>query len=576
MSEEKRNKLLNEAENHIGEGNTLEALLLLDEAAAVCGWEERFTFLLETAIEEAEELPSLLQQLPEPSAVAAEVKHFQGEVDEAYELLVEYVVDRQCYPLLQWMKNWSSKSDFYDKLTEDKCKILFRKMIGRFGGRGSGTKLAAIFQALYPLVENLVAQKEDDYEMLFYCSSILREGGNNERALEIAEEVFDKNPTWQLAVNLAYARREVGDIDGAKAAFETAARIEPDDDDAQVDLAVMLFDHNRPTEGFEVLNKVLARSPHHFCGFPVYCREVCKRDGDEQKFLELREFASQQRRGTSAFAYAHDCLKTLVSSAPVKRYLPAPEDASIKLLQTVLADTREKITISASCVEAPSVHLALKLATEARGFKLNYKRVESNDWKPNPLAPRRSHKDALWSYKNGEPTLLVEKPDIIVSEMIYSVASGPYHIDEWWDLCNTVARDIGPGAVNDLLGTMVHFDAYMPYPRPSWRWIQAVQVAAAMTLAQLEQHWECPSKETLIDLAQGPVDWVVNGAIVALCQLAKNQEEHRVEVIDVLWQLFEDLEKWHWCTYSTWLRHALLDILKLDSERAQRVRKFFA
>ena len=243
----------------------------------------------------------------------------------------------------------------------------------------------------------------------------------------------------------------------------------------------------------------------------------------------------------------------MVGAGPLIRYLPPAEDVSIKLLVSVLPETKEKVTITASTEEAPSVYLALKLATESRDFSLNYSQIQGETWTPNPLARRRPGEDVLWTFGNGKRELLVGTPDILVCEMVYSVASGPYHIDEWWDLCNTVARDIGPRAVNDLLGTMVHFDSQMPFPRPAWNWIQSVQVASAMTLAQLEPQWDCPSKNALLAVAEGPVDWVVNGAIVALLQLAKTQPDWRDRIAEIFQHLQEDAKHWSWCCYQRWI-----------------------
>ena len=574
MSGQDVEKLVERAQQCIEEGKTLAALLLLDEAAKSLGTQERFLFLLDTAIEEVEELAEVAQKIEPPSAVGAEIKAFQGTYAEAYEELAEFALATKSPHLLQWMKRWSAKKSFWDELTKEKAKLLFIKTIGRFGGRNLDA-LKPVFQALEPIAKQIVSKHCEDAEMLFYCSSILREGGRVEEALKLAEETYGQHQSWHLAVNLAYARRDVGDIDGAQEAFAEAERLEPKSDDVKVDLAVMLFDNGRAEEAFAVLEKVLLRSPQHFCGYPVYCREMCLRKGHESKFLELREFATQQGRGTSAFAYAQSCLKTMVDAGPLIRHLPAPEDVSIKLLARVLPETKEKVTISASHVEAPSVFLALKLATESRDLDLNYSLIDSGPWTPNPLAPRRPYKEVLWTYKNGKRELLVGKPDVLVAEMVYSVASGHYHIDEWWDLCNTVARDIGPNSLHDLLGTMVHFDSQMPFPRPAWKWIQAVQVAAAMTLAQLERQWECPSKKTLFALAEGPVDWVVNGAILALSQLAKTQPEHKEEVQEVLLNLFNDLTKWQWCCYSSWLRHALLDLTKVKGQLAKEILSFY-
>ena len=106
----------------------------------------------------------------------------------------------------------------------------------------------------------------------------MREGGLFQEALNIAEKTHEQNPSWQMAVNLAYARRDKGDIEGARAAFKEAEELEPNDD-VQVDLAAMLFDNGRDEEAFSILDKVLTRRPDHFCAYPLYCREMWSAKG---------------------------------------------------------------------------------------------------------------------------------------------------------------------------------------------------------------------------------------------------------------------------------------------------------
>jgi hypothetical protein len=54
----------------------------------------------------------------------------------------------------------------------------------------------------------------------------------------------------------------------------------------------------------------------------------------------------------------------------------------------------------------------------------------------------------------------------------------------------------------------------------AWTWIWSVQVAAAFVIAQLEADWEGSfRKEALFSLVNGPMDWTVNAAIIALTVL---------------------------------------------------------
>jgi hypothetical protein len=106
---------------------------------------------------------------------------------------------------------------------------------------------------------------------------------------------------------------------------------------------------------------------------------------------------------------------------------------------------------------------------------------------------------------------------------------------------------------------MVH-----PPPLPnvrydSPRWVQNVQVAAALTISYVDQGWQgSTARATLLSLARGPVDWSVTAAIVALMWTAKYEPRSLIEIE----ALFSDLRRRESrtadCSYDVPLRQAWL------------------
>ena len=122
MSHKQLEEILARTEKCIEKGETLKALLLLDEAAPISSGDDSYQFLMETAIEEADDLAHIAAQIDYPSAVGAEIKAFEGLYDEAYEELAEFALASKSSNLLTRVKGWSEKKNFWDELTKERAK----------------------------------------------------------------------------------------------------------------------------------------------------------------------------------------------------------------------------------------------------------------------------------------------------------------------------------------------------------------------------------------------------------------------------------------------------------------------
>src|SRR5262249_42784279 len=82
----------------------------------------------------------------------------------------------------------------------------------------------------------------------------------------------------------------------------------------------------------------------------------------------------------------------------------------------------------------------------------------------------------------------------------------------------------------DLLATMVYPPGVARVDRPA-AWVYRVQVAAALVLAHLDGGWEeSVRRKALLALANGPMDWTVDAALVALAALARDEEDAAEEI----------------------------------------------
>ncbi len=126
-----------------------------------------------------------------------------------------------------------------------------------------------------------------------------------------------------------------------------------------------------------------------------------------------------------------------------------------------------------------------------------------------------------------------------VSGAVADLATQAYRLEAWWGAARRLGRQLGPEKVNDLLATMVYPPGAGHMERPA-AWVYRVQVAAAMTLANVDSGWEeSVRRKALLSLAQGPMDWTVDAALVALAALARDEEDAAPEIA----RLFRMLRK---------------------------------
>jgi hypothetical protein len=141
---------------------------------------------------------------------------------------------------------------------------------------------------------------------------------------------------------------------------------------------------------------------------------------------------------------------------------------------------------------------------------------------------------SLWAYEGTAPRVMVAAPDAAVAAQVAALAQKTYSARAWLK----EGRALRAASLDGVVATMVH-----PPPRPQtggWfrakrpgftgvDWVYRIQHAAAFILAGDDR-----GLPILRDLANGPMDWTVDAALVALTELARERAELREGVISLL------------------------------------------
>lgn len=262
--------------------------------------------------------------------------------------------------------------------------------------------------------------------------------------------------------------------------------------------------------------------------------------------------------------------------------LPEPGDATTNGLQQ-MTEAIEKGEASllknrwisgVTCLEAPSNHLAIQMQMALLGLDATVEISVNQVQRPDPRIPRASVEHLLWKYNGTRPYVAVPEPMPGVKEAVCQIATHPFQRKMWWELAEKVARDTRPSRFNDVLWVMVH-PPKPPIPMRAWTWIWHVQVAAALVIAQLEKGWEGSfRRKALLSMFNGPMDWTVNAAIVALSLLSQDNPEVAKETLSLFRQRCKEIASETRTCYEEILIHSLLHFSEVgESERLELRRR---
>lgn len=531
--------------------------------------------LLQQIIETADDPLSLVPLKQDISfallAVRAYILAYRGHYNEGLYWLSQ-VLKVLAEPIyLPWIADWLSLPEVVASLTTETRTQLLQTLLTKFPGdrienEASREHLDRIVVALSQL-RQLVPEDEI---LAFSHIALLRKLGYLEEALELAQNNYEILPCWKTAVSLALVYRTRGEIEPAIDAYQNALDYDPSDLTVLLDMADLFCNAGRFKEGIYCYQKVIDREPEHPWAKPYWLYYQFFQTQDIVWKDSLQIYINEHPDNETAIQLFNH-LEILLS--PYLGYLPEPTDATINILSTSERNPEqghlEKLKLT--FLESPSSRLVLQLYMQEK-FALENISIEIEEIQnPDPRLPLTPVNYLLWRYEGIDPYPNIEPPREEVVEAIASLAMQPYSLNSWCQNARQIAISLGQEHLNSLLGVMVHPPQHPP-EMTIWTWLHRIQIAAAFAIAYLDTGWKNSlRKQVLFDLARGPMDWTTEAAIIALMQIALEDEEAAIDIISLFRELLENIPTSGHCPYLYGLIYCSLYLPSIDDEFRQKL-----
>jgi tetratricopeptide (TPR) repeat protein len=406
-------------------------------------------------------------------------------------------------------------------------------------------------EQLYPLINSyrmFIENIEDKSKITIALSIIVRKLGHVEEAIQLAKTDYDAYPTYMGAVVLGVGYLWNGQEEEALATYQEAHAIDPNNPSVLVDIGEVLCERGEFEKGLAAYRKALELKPDHDWAKPAYLyfQSVVEPDGGWNK--KLKEYAEANPNNSHAKRFWWRI-------GLYKSKLPEPSEALINSIKNMLK--AEKGTLAKSLaggstlIEAPSSYRAVQLLQQEIYGEINTHLTVTEIQEPDPRQPLHQVDFVLYRYNEAEPEPTLPAPDLTdtkIQEMLSFVAelaTIPYESKVWWKKAGKYAQTLDTSHLNDLLSIMLY-----PPSRPSqfamWTWLFRVQVAVALIIARLDEKaaWETSLRRcTLLNLAYGPMDWIVSAACIALCEVVEESKTGQEDTDKLYLELLENLPK---------------------------------
>lgn len=399
----------------------------------------------------------------------------------------------------------------------------------------------------------------------------LRKLGKTDEALSAARALNELRPDWRSIGTLCSTLRVSGDLEGALDVAQRGTELAPPDSRAAMwlDVGDLCLELERVAEARHAYEAALALEPDNAWARSSLPYARFRELGEETDRAALRQWSLAHPDD----ARAHSLLSAI--GEPLLEQPSVPSDATVgvfRQLQQSFLDTPPKgepakIGLALSAPEGPSNMLVVGLLEQAFGLRIELELSIGSIPSPDPRVPLAGADVALWRRTGDGFEAALAPPDESVQRELGQLAATPYQLAAWAERARILGEALGPARTSDLLATMVH-----PPPLPHARydpprWLQNVQLAAALAISYVDRGWEGSTRRaTLLSLARGPVDWSVTAAIVALMWTARNEPRSVSEIES----LFADLQRREsqtaGCTYDVALRQAWLLLPNVRSD----------
>lgn len=474
----------------------------------------------------------------------------RGRLEDAIRILNAVVTAKPDSRYMEaWGLKWLEKEGAFESLSRESAVYLLGCALNRFPDYRHLTAQQRKHLLRYiELAERFNKHFETDRTTNMTYAGLLRKCGRLEEALSRAQDMRQRDPGWHSAIANGLTLREMRELSRAEAAFREALDFKPDDVAARMEAADMYFNAEEWEKANEWYEDVLASHPRHEWANPssLFCLWKLKKFGRVEssfadKLLELAKGDPPSRR-------AHDLCNRL---SPYIGFLPVPEDATANWLRQKIREEADapgqKLQFVVDHLEAPSNSIAARLQFGSdREIDIKTEFVPE----PDPREPLDSIDYKLWAYKGTVPRPALSEPPDEVLEPIAEIAKKRYDYREQYADASRVAEKLTADRATEILAVMVHPPA-LPAGHTALEWVPRVQLAVAQTLAHLDDGWEhSVRRKALYSALLGPRDWITTAAIVALAQLAAEEEIIAPDVHEAFTKLSKARPKSGFCCYE--------------------------
>ncbi|MEZ0107536.1 tetratricopeptide (TPR) repeat protein [Catenulispora sp. EB89] len=452
-----------------------------------------------------------------------------GRLDEAVLLLAGVM---GAAPARPWAAvAWMADPELPSRLSSESLTQAVLRLCQGLSDPVSEEELAALVH-FYVVVQAVVA-RGDDAQLAAVASGLARRLGDTELAVEWGEAAIRDGAGAMGAIMLGNALRRAGRVDETIALWTRTVEQDPSQTYLVVDLAELLAYAGRRPEGLALLEKLVAVEPEHEKAMPALLGMRFEADGDTAHLLELTDY----HRAHPEHDYARYLVGHHVQRLPWLGRVTGGTEACINVLRQLVEQDNLTMSgeMSLSIIEPPSAIGTLRLVIP----ELHVGFLETGD--PDPRLPAADVAISVWRYEDCDAVPAVGPPSAqalaLVRDLVTPNWPGPTSLYD-----HAVALAGVP--VADLLGVLVYPPAPQDAPWPDGfamevpdYWVRSVQTIACVGIAhhRADQPWVgSERRRILVELLNGPEDWVCEAAGMALVAVAWAFPEAREDVLEWL------------------------------------------
>jgi tetratricopeptide (TPR) repeat protein len=378
----------------------------------------------------------------------------------------------------------------------------------------------AALRRVFPLLDALAPRLANHATFLVFAAALSRKAGDVERATRFADQALAVEETYDTVLIAATCQRFLGNTDRAVAYLRRAAELDPTERAVMArDEALTLEEGGRYAEALKQLERVEAVGDTRLSSFVRFKLGL----EIDQVWAPFYETCPRDITATEAYTLAHEAHLG---------WIVEPTDASLNALKQ--AAPVAPLEACSSDVEAPSVWLSVRLE---RGDKLQG--VTLLDGADLSLVEPRPGGTALFNYVYARDaggylrqqmcSPRSSEPSPTTRRIVEQLASSWYLLPRWCKAAKGLATAVPDS--QELVASMAWIGP-APSDISAWQWVQRVQRAAALLLAQRDGGWAL-----LRGVALGTPDWSVAAAVLALTELALDQPQRLRETRGLFMQL---------------------------------------